>query len=44
MSYFICNGPKEGPFELEDLKHHHLQPDTLVSIDDSGKWQKADEI
>lgn len=44
MSYFICNGPKEGPFELEDLKHYHLQPDTLVSIDDSGKWQKADEI
>lgn len=44
MSYFICNGPKEGPFELGELKHQHLKPDTLVLDTQTGKWQKADEI
>lgn len=44
MSYFICNGPKEGPFELGELMHQHLKPDTLVLDTQTGQWQKANEI
>lgn len=44
MSYFICNGPHEGPFELNDLKNQNLKPDTLVTRSGMNEWKKAEDI
>jgi GYF domain 2 len=43
--YFINDKAfKEGPFDIETLKHKNIQRDTLVWFDELGQWVTAKEI
>ena len=45
MNYYIGDaGQQRGPFTIEQLRHMHLSPDTLVWREGMPQWQPARSI